>query len=79
MDAVANGFRIDMLQPLLDPKTAKSLRGRLTVDAHARGSLESPALSGSVELTEARIEIPRLGATYDNGHMRATLEGRTFG
>ena len=76
MDAVANGFRIDMLQPLLDPKTAKSLRGRLTVDAHARGSLESPALSGSVELTEARIEIPRLGATYDNGHMRATLEGR---
>jgi translocation and assembly module TamB len=71
--ATAQHFRIDMARPMLDPATVKSLRGRLTVDAQARGSLESPELSGTLDLSDGKVQITRLGATYDKGRIRAAF------
>jgi translocation and assembly module TamB len=76
LDARATDFRLDLLEPLLDPTSVKTLRGRLTVDAQARGSLASPELRGRIDLAEAKVVLPSLGATYDQGRARATLEGQ---
>ena len=77
MDVTAHQFPVDLLEPLLDPAVVNKLEGRLTVDAHARGDIESPALSGRIALAGAKIRIPPLGATYEKGTVDATLEGTT--
>jgi translocation and assembly module TamB len=76
LDARAEDFRLDLLEPLLDPASVKSLRGRLTADARARGTLASPELSGRIDLADAKVVLPGLGATYQEGRARATLEGK---
>jgi len=76
LDARAEGFGLDLLEPLLDPLTIKSLRGRLSLDARARGTLGSPELSGRMDLADAKVVLPRLGATYREGRVRASLAGR---
>ena len=75
LDARAEGFGLDLLEPLLDPLTIKSLRGRLSVDARARGTLGSVELSGRMDLADAKLVLPRLGATYQEGRVRA-IAGR---
>ena len=77
MDVTAHQFPVDLLEPLLDPAVVNKLEGRLTVDAHARGDIESPALSGRIAFADAKIRIPPLGATYEKGTVDATLEGTT--
>jgi translocation and assembly module TamB len=74
LDASADDFRLDLFEALLDPLTVKSLRGRLDVDAHAQGTLSSPELSGRIQLADAKVILPRLGADYQ-GQVQATLEG----
>ena len=76
LDARAEGFGLDVLEPLLDPLAIKSLRGRLSMDARARGTLGSPQLSGRMDLADAKLVLPRLGATYQEGRVRASLAGR---
>ena len=76
LDASAEDFRLDLLEPLLDPASVKSIRGRLDLDAHAQGTLASPVLSGGIDLADAKVVLPRLGATYHEGRVRATLEGQ---
>ena len=76
LDARAEGFGLDLLEPLLDPLTIKSLRGRLSLDARARGTLGSLELSGRMDLADAKLVLPRLGATYQEGRVRASLAGR---
>ena len=46
----------------------------LAMNAHAAGTLEAPQLSGDVTLADARVRIPRLGATYDKGQVRLRLQ-----
>ncbi len=75
LEARAEGFRLDLFESLLDPVTVKSLRGRLKVDAHAQGTLSSPQLSGRIQLADAKVVLPRLGATYE-GQVQATLAGQ---
>lgn len=75
LDARADDFRLDLFESLLDPVIVKTLRGRLDVDAHARGTLSSPELSGRIHLADAKVVLPRLGATYD-GQVQVTLEGQ---
>jgi translocation and assembly module TamB len=75
LDARAEDFRLDLFESLLDPVTVKSLRGRLDVDAHAQGTLSSPELSGRIRLADAKVVLPRLGATYE-GQAQATLAGQ---
>jgi translocation and assembly module TamB len=77
LDARAEDFRLDLFEPMLDPVTVKSLRGRLSVDAHAEGTLSSPQLSGRIRLADAKVILPKLGATYQHGQVLATLEGQT--
>jgi translocation and assembly module TamB len=76
LDSRAEDFRLDLIEPMLDPLTVKSLRGRLSVDAHAQGTLSSPELSGRIHLADAKVILPRLGATYDDGQVQAVLEGQ---
>ena len=76
LDLTARGFGIDFLNPVLDPATIKDVRGRLTADAHAGGSLKAPALAGTLELTDASMRLSRLGAKYEKGRLRTALEGR---
>jgi TamB, inner membrane protein subunit of TAM complex len=76
LDARAEGFGLDLLEPLLDPLTIKSFRGRLSLDARARGTLGSPELSGRMDLEDAKLVLPRLGATYQEGRVRTSLAGR---
>jgi translocation and assembly module TamB len=76
LDARAEDFRLDLLEPLLDPVTVKSLRGLLSVDARARGTLASPELSGRIDLGGAKVVLPSLGATYQEGRVHASLKGQ---
>jgi translocation and assembly module TamB len=76
LDASANDFRLAKLEPLLDPEKARSLRGLLTMDAHARGSMEKPELSGEIDFVDAEIQLRSLGAKYEKGQVRMALQGR---
>jgi translocation and assembly module TamB len=76
LDVSADNFRVARLEPLLDPEVARSLRGRLTVDAHARGSIDEPELSGEIDLVDAGIQLRSLGAKYEKGQVRMALQGR---
>ena len=74
--AVTRGFKLEPLEPLFDQETVRKLRGDLVMNAHAAGTLEAPQLTGDVTLTDARVRIPRLGATYDKGQVRLRLQGQ---
>ena len=76
LDVTSRRFDIQTFQTLIDPETAKDLRGRLSIDVHARGTLNAPNLSGDVNLTEGKVRIPRLGATYQHGTVRVQLQGQ---
>src|SRR4051794_8753177 len=76
LDATANDFHLDPFVRLIDPGTLTKLRGRLRLDAHARGSLSAPTLSGAIGLSDLRLALTRLGATYDHGTVLASLSGR---
>jgi translocation and assembly module TamB len=75
LDARARDVEIKKFQPLLDPEQVRNLRGKLSVDARARGTLDAPQLSGSVSLREAHLQIPSLGATY-RSHLKLRLSGQ---
>lgn len=76
LDATADDFLLEPFQRLIDPGTLTKLRGRLRLDAHARGSLAAPELSGTIAVSELRLALTRLGATYEDGDVLATLQGR---
>jgi translocation and assembly module TamB len=76
LDATANDFHLDPFERLIDPATLTTLRGRLRLDAHARGSLSAPNLSGTVGLSDLRLKLTRLGATWEHGAVLASLKGR---
>ncbi len=76
LDATANDFHLDPFVRLIDPGTLTKLRGRLRLDAHARGSLSAPHLSGTIGLSDLRLALTRLGATYEHGTVLASLDGR---
>jgi translocation and assembly module TamB len=78
LDAKASDFPIDMLESMFDPATVKTIRGRLSMDAHARGTLDEPALSGGLDLSDATIRIASLGASYEKGRLKATFHGDTI-
>jgi translocation and assembly module TamB len=76
LHATANDFLLEPFQRLIDPGTLTKLRGRLRLDAHARGSLLAPHLSGTIGVSDLRLALTRLGATYEHGTVLATLDGR---
>jgi translocation and assembly module TamB len=76
LDATANDFLLDPFERLIDPGTLTKLRGRLRLDAHARGRLLAPDLSGTIGLSDLRLALTRLGATYEHGVVLASLQGR---
>jgi translocation and assembly module TamB len=76
LDAVTDRFRIQALAPLVDPETIKDLEGSLRMNAHATGTLEAPQLAGDITVADAKLHIPRLGATYEKGQIRLGLQGR---
>jgi translocation and assembly module TamB len=76
LDATATDFHLDPFERLIDPGTLTKLRGRLRLDAHARGSLSAPDLSGTIGLSDLRVKVTRLGATYEHGTVLASLDGR---
>ena len=76
LDATASDFHLDPFERLVDPATLATLRGRLRLDAHARGSLSAPNLSGTLGLSDLRLKLTRLGATYEHGAVLASLQGR---
>jgi translocation and assembly module TamB len=76
LDVTSKGFDIKTFETLIDPETAKDLRGRLSLNAHAKGTLEEPNLTGEVNLTGVKVRIPRLGATYQKGRIQLQLQGQ---
>ncbi len=76
VDAVTRRFRLDDVGELFDPETVRKLRGQLVMDAHAAGTLQTPRLSGEIALSDASVRVPRLGATYEKGQLRLSLQGQ---
>ena len=76
LDAVTQRFRLDEIGELLDPETVRKLRGQLVMNAHAGGTLQAPRLSGDIAFSDASVRIPRLGAKYDKGQFRVSLQGQ---
>jgi translocation and assembly module TamB len=73
LDAVGRAIDMRKFQPLFDEEKIRDLRGKLSVDAHARGSLDRPQLSGNITLREAKVRIPSLGKTY-KGELKLDLK-----
>jgi hypothetical protein len=75
VDIQGRAIDLKKLRPLLDQEKARDLEGKLTVDAHARGSLDAPRLFGTVALAKGRLQIPSLGATY-HAELKLDLKGQ---
>ena len=56
-DAVGHNLDLSKFQPLINPEKIRDLEGRLSIDAHARGTNDAPRLSGTISVREAQIKI----------------------
>ena len=68
----ADRFSVDWIRPFLPPEQVRRLEGRLVADAHVRGQLRRPDLSGDIQLVDALVDLPALGVVYDR--MNVDLE-----
>lgn len=67
------GLELALLQPLL-PRRLRNLRGRASGRLELRGGAPQPELRGVVELTEAGIDVPLLGRSFESVSARLALE-----
>ncbi|HEX5574259.1 MAG TPA: translocation/assembly module TamB domain-containing protein, partial [Gemmatimonadales bacterium] len=74
-DAVGRNIDLSKFRPLLNPEKIRDLEGRLSLNAHARGTNEAPRLSGDIVVREAQIRITPL-AKYHHGSLQLRLEGQ---
>lgn len=73
LDVSTEQFPINWVDPFLDPATLRSVTGTLVGDATVRGTLDQPALSGTLSVTNAGAYLPTLETTYRNGSLRLRL------
>jgi autotransporter translocation and assembly factor TamB len=74
-DAVGHNVDLSKFQPLFNPDKIRDLEGRLSLDAHARGTNDAPRLSGTITVRDAQIRIVPL-ARYHHGSLDLRLEGQ---
>jgi translocation and assembly module TamB len=75
VNASARAFRLETLEPLLNPNDIDGLKGLLSMDIAFRGTAEEPVTSGSIRVRDLKVKAPKLGASY-KGTAEATLSGR---
>jgi translocation and assembly module TamB len=74
-DATGQNIDLSKFQPLFNPEKIRDLEGRLSLNAHARGTNETPRLSGDIVVRDAQLRIMPL-AKYHHGSLQLRLEGR---
>jgi hypothetical protein len=74
-DAVGQNIDLSKFQPLINPEKIRDLGGRLSLNAHARGTNEAPRFSGDIVVREGQIRIGPL-AKYHHGSLQLRLEGQ---
>ena len=73
----AKQFDLSWFEPLFSKRDVRGLRGTLDGHMELKGQLDLPAVSGSLRLSGARIELPSLGTTFEKGTARVAFAGRT--
>ncbi len=74
-DAVGQNIDLSKFQPLINPEKIRDVGGRLSLNAHARGTNEAPRFSGDIVVREGQIRIGPL-AKYHHGSLQLRLEGQ---
>lgn len=78
LDITTEGGSVAWLESFFDPTVLTDVQGRATADIKVGGTIEDPALSGFLDLDDARFRLPELGVTYRLNRFRSTLEGVTI-
>jgi autotransporter translocation and assembly factor TamB len=74
----ARSFDFSWFEPLVPKRVARDLQGFLDGRVEIAGDPAHPSLSGSLELSRAGAELPKLGTKYRNGEARLAFAGRTI-
>lgn len=72
--ARAHDFQLRELAPLL-PESLHDPRGRLTLEASAKGPIAGPHLSGSIALHEGSLTVVALRQQFHDIELRARMDG----
>jgi autotransporter translocation and assembly factor TamB len=74
----AERFDFSWFEPLISPRVARNPRGWLNGDVQVGGTPATPEVSGSLALTDAQVELPRLGVRYEKGEAQVSFAHRTI-
>jgi translocation and assembly module TamB len=62
----SDSFAVDWVRPFVDAELVSTLEGWLAADLAVGGTMDAPALDGTLHLRRTEVGLPLLGVTYED-------------